>query len=57
MPDQKSKIVVVREFFQLSAKEAMNEWRGLSEEDKLELAIGSAQNLGLTQGDVNFPMS
>jgi len=57
MSDKKSKIVVVREFFQLSAKEAMNEWRGLSEEDKLELAIGSAQNLGLTQGDVNFPMS
>ena len=54
---KRSKVSVVKEFFEMESKEIMAEWRkDLTDGDKLELAQGAAGNLGLKQDDVNFPL-
>ena len=56
----KSKLTVIREYFGSrpgeSLKDFAAELRALTPEDKTELAIGAAQNLGLAAEQVDFPL-
>lgn len=58
---KKTKLVTIRDFFGMrsgdSLKEFSAELKALNAEEKLELAIGSATNLGYTQDDVDFPLT
>ena len=55
-----SKIKVIKDFFGMrdgdTAKDFMQEIKALSAEERLELAQGSALNLGLAADDVDFPL-
>ncbi len=57
MSSKISKVVILRDYFEMSAKETMAEWKALSEADRLELAQGAAKNMGLTQDQVDFPLA
>lgn len=54
---KKTKVQCIKEFFEMDARSVMKEYKPLSEEDRLELAQGSAMNLGLSQEDIDFPLS
>jgi hypothetical protein len=47
---------VIKEFFGMSAAQAIKEYKELTEKDKVELASAAARELGLTQDDVSFVM-
>ncbi len=53
---QYTKTKVIKEFFAMTSKEIMTEYRALSSEDRLEIAQGAAQNLDLTQEACDFPL-
>jgi hypothetical protein len=53
----KTKVQCIKDFFEMDAKSIMAEFKPLSQEDRLELAQGSAKNLGLTQEQVDFPLA
>lgn len=57
MSQQKTKVQVIKEYFELTANEAMKEFKVLTGEDRLELAQGAARNLGLTEDQVDFPLA
>ena len=52
-----SAVRVIKDYFELTAQEAMKELKALSADDKLELAQGAAMNLGLTQEQCKFPLA
>ena len=51
-----SKVKVIKEYFELSASEAMKEYKALNDDEALELAQGAALNLGLTAEQCKFPL-
>jgi hypothetical protein len=55
-----SKIKVIKDFFGVregdTAKDFMQEIKALSADERLELAQGSALNLGLSADDLDFPI-
>jgi len=55
-----SKIKVIKDFFGMregdNAGDFMKEIKALSTEERVELARGAAQNLGLKAEDCDFPM-
>lgn len=53
---KKSRIVVIKEFFEMDTKQCMKEMKPLTDEEKTELAVGAAQNLGYTQDQVGFSL-
>jgi hypothetical protein len=57
----KSKIGIIKEFFGLrpdtTTKDFMTEIKGLSPEDRLDLAQGAAIEMGLSQDQVDFPLT
>jgi hypothetical protein len=55
------KVGAIKKFFGMRSGDKLTDFRNeindLTEEDKLELAQGSALNLQLTQEEVDFPLS
>lgn len=55
-----SKIKAIKDFFGVhegeGAKDFMTEIKALNADERLDLAQGSALNLGLTQEQVDFPL-
>lgn len=45
---------VIKEFFQMSASDAVREYKALDDKDKGELASAAARALGLQQEDCSF---
>jgi len=57
---QVSKIKVIKDFFGLregdTTKDFMTEIKELSNDERIDLARGAAQNLGIKPEDCDFPM-
>lgn len=56
----KSKVKIIKEYFGLregdTASDFMREYKALDESERLELAVGAAKNMGLSQSEVDFPL-
>lgn len=54
------KIGMIKEYFGFrpgdTAKDFMEEIKALSQDERTELAIGAAENMGLTQAQVDFKL-
>ena len=54
-----NKVKVIRDYFGPweNSRDLMVQLKALSPEEKLELAVGAAKNMGLTQDQVDFPLT
>ena len=56
MSEKRSKVSVIKEFFEMEPREVMEQWKKLTDADKIELAQGAAKMLGLTSEQVDFEL-